>query len=745
MLAVALSIKGLREPDLWWQIHTGEWILENGKVPTQDVFSYTYNGAPWVNIKWGFEVVAALITKAFGPEFIFLLQALVSGMLLLLLLKCARIYLPDKAGTKVSDSFLLSIAALLTLFACEYRFNGRPEMFSHLFAVLFLFILLRYRTEDSNKILWLVPLQLLWANMHEAFGMGVILIGLFTVSAWVEYLLTAKKKLTLRSKMPIKLSLLLLLAAAIIVVNPNGLVLLTKPFNILGQVYENKFSTELLDYSRAEYWQWNTYLAIAMVLIGIAGAFLHFKQLKIKGSKFSVFVAHFGIGYLLLLPAFLYLALTAYRNIIFLVLVSFPLFVFGLQNLLQRIKALQTKAFATASVLSGVILIAYGLVISNKYYEWTGSHDKFGLQVFATYNPVGAADYIEAHSIKGPFFSDYLTSSYLLYRLQPDFKSFIDLRDLDVFPAEFFNKYAMAITYSDEFARLDSAYRFNCVVLYRPQFAAIHRYLISESRFKLAYADAVACVFIPRRDSADNAPLTFSATGQVTHHVLSNAINHLLNPLFKWDDSGNNDKDYIAAAYFTTVGRLTEAEDYAKRSASGNIDSYKGLEVLGEIFYNKALQATTKEEKDKLLEMALNYYKQSLAANADFAASYLGVGAVYFQQQNISVALENFDRCLAIDAENLNANIFAAECCKYFVNLNNAQSAAYTDRAIGYYHNADRLNPHNPTIELNLGFLYFRKNDCGRSTNYLKNLEGYTGLSPQEQQQVKGCLQKCAK
>jgi len=68
LIAFALSIKNFREPDLWWQIRTGEWILQNHSVPRVDVFSYTMQGAEWINIKWGFEVLAAIVSKLTGPE-----------------------------------------------------------------------------------------------------------------------------------------------------------------------------------------------------------------------------------------------------------------------------------------------------------------------------------------------------------------------------------------------------------------------------------------------------------------------------------------------------------------------------------------------------------------------------------------------------------------------------------------------------------------------------------------------------
>ncbi len=154
LIAVAFSIKSFREPDLWWQIRTGEWILENHQIPKQDVFSFTFEGTKWINAKWGFEVIAALLTKAAGPEFVFVLQALISCLLVFFLIKAAEQIrnpksLPDPQAGEIRN-LSIPLSLLLTLIAMEYRIIGRPEMFSHLFTVAFLFFLLRSRKEESN-------------------------------------------------------------------------------------------------------------------------------------------------------------------------------------------------------------------------------------------------------------------------------------------------------------------------------------------------------------------------------------------------------------------------------------------------------------------------------------------------------------------------------------------------------------------------------------------------------------------
>lgn len=737
LIAAAFSLKSLREPDLWWQIRIGEWILENDKIPTQDVFSFTYAGAEWVNIKWGSEVLFALLTKLSGPESVFLLQALIGVLLVFVLYRLSRIFQIEYFRFEISTP----IAIFFTLLVAEYRINGRPEMFSHLFTVVFLLLLLQHRKQPSNKIYWLIPLQILWANLHEAFGIGIVLAGVFFVGEWIEYFLSQRNLLNGKKALPKQISLLLPLVLASVVVNPNGITLLTKPLNILGQVYENKYTTELFDFTMPDYWQWNVYLAIALLIITKAGWLWQFFTQK-KKNKLLFVVNKLGVSYLLVLLAFFYLASTAYRNVIFFALVLFPALQAGLQFLFTKIKPL-TKYNSQLNIGLCLLLFAFYIaIITNKYYEYTNSRDRFGLEVLSTYNPSGAAEFVKQNKLSGKCFSDYLTSSYLLWKLQPEFKTFIDLRDLDVFPSEFFSTFAEAVTFPESFEKLDSVHRFSYVVLYRPQFASLHSYLMNESKFQLRFVDAVAAVYV-RSEVKDSMPVAFTPSVPVQTSALSAVVNKVFNPLYEPYEYNEMNYDYIAASYYSNTGNLKEAEQYALKAAASKTENYKATEILGEVYYNKALQATTAEERTQWLNNAGNAYQQSINTNVGFAPAHLGIGAVYFQQQNYTMALASFEKAIALDNANLNAHVFAAECCKYYINLNNAESKAYTDKAIALYKKADRLNPDNPNIMLNLGFLYFRINDCRNATAYLSKVADFEGLNESERKQAKDCLQKC--
>jgi len=735
LVAIAFSIKSMREPDLWWQIRTGEWILEHHQIPKQDVFSYTYEGTKWTNVKWGSEVLFALISKAAAPECVFLLQAVVSCLTLLLLLKIAQLKI-------VRTQLTIPVALIFSLVATEYRIIGRPEMFSHLFTVLFLFFLLKEKKEPSNQIYWLIPLQIVWANLHEAFGIGIVLTTIFVAGDWLEYFLVKRSLFSGKAAFPKKISTLLPVQIVSVIINPNGVELLTRPLNILGQVYENKYTTELFDFKQPEYWQWNVYWTIGLLVIGGAGALVYFKAQKARLNRFKLFVEQFGISYLLTIVAFVYLAATAYRNIIFLVLVFFPLFVFGMDALLSKISLLQKLTKQANAAFCVLLFLLYCLVVSNKYYELTNSRDRFGLEVLSTHNPTGAAEFIKQNNIRGKCFSDYLTSSHLLWKLQPEFKSFIDLRDLDIFPTSFFNRFAAAVTFPEEFDKLDSVQHFNYAVLFRPQYLSLHEHLYNSNKFKLVFADAVACVFVRKTSTVDSSITSFFPVKPVRHSSFGFIINKILNPFYALFNYATVDNDLQAAAYFSTVGKFDLAEAFAKKSAQNNIENYKGAEILGEVYYKRALFATNPEEKNKWLNAAGNAYVQSLTENDSYAQTHLGIGAVYFLQKNIPVALQSFERAIELDENNLSACNFAAECCKHFINQNQ-DVETYVKKAITFYRKADKLNPDNPTIILNLGFLYFRSGDCSNTKKYLSKVADFSGLSEEQRISAKDCLLKC--
>jgi hypothetical protein len=45
--------------DIWWHLKTGQLILEQYTLPFVDWFTYSDSEAAWVDLHWGFQILAA--------------------------------------------------------------------------------------------------------------------------------------------------------------------------------------------------------------------------------------------------------------------------------------------------------------------------------------------------------------------------------------------------------------------------------------------------------------------------------------------------------------------------------------------------------------------------------------------------------------------------------------------------------------------------------------------------------------
>jgi len=271
LVAVVLGFKNLREPDIWWQLRTGEWIIQHHAVPFKDIFSFTYEGTPWINVKWGFEVLLQCMAYIGGPEFTPVLQCIADILILVFVLKIYNSFRRNILGnaTKLPSPTIL-FSSFLLMAICAFRFIGRPEMASHVLAVVFLFFILSDHNKSSRKILWLIPLQILWANLHEAYGIGTVMVVAAMVAAWIEYfihgldIMTKRKVENKPSKnkkkepepepvvapRPIMPKWLSITAIGVILapaVHPYGFTMITHPLEIFSQVESNKFTYRLFD------------------------------------------------------------------------------------------------------------------------------------------------------------------------------------------------------------------------------------------------------------------------------------------------------------------------------------------------------------------------------------------------------------------------------------------------------------------------------------------------------------------
>jgi tetratricopeptide (TPR) repeat protein len=787
LIGIALSLKALREPDLWWMYRTGEWMLENGQVTKSDPFSYTFAGTEWINVKWFFEVLIATGKNWFGVEFIFIFQAIVTLLILTFFYKSANLIY--QATSEESDyknkAFTgLIFTGLLLLFTIDYRLIGRPEMTSHAMVAIYLWLFWKHYYQPSSKlILLLIPLQVLWTNMHEAFGTGMVLMLAYLGATWVHYAYARKKNWALKA--PKLLSIVVFVALLGIVLNPRGAQMWLHPFSIFSQLADNQYTTELASIWKASYWKKQAYLNLFFLGLSLLFVFLlpfiYNKRLaakpvevvntkkKTKGkatktpppkkktsTKVSFLywletnIQKFGMPNGLLFFMLFYLSITAYRNIPFFLLAAAPIFATGVEFFFRKINAYKWLN----PLLLGIGLFFYGTIITGKYHEWSGSRDTYGLQVLSSHNPIGAAKFIEENNIKGTCFSDYLTSAYLLWKLQPDFKTYIDLRDLDIFPTTFFAEFAKITAVPSAFEEKDDSLNFNYVVLFRPQFQPLHQYLLNATSYELVFVDPVACVYL--KNNNQNEALIqkygftrngfkdlFSKLEPVPSSTVPYLISKLFNPLYIPTDYSETDEDAIAGSYYLSLQQTNLAFERAKASIQAGVEPWKGYELLGNIYNNAAFQGTNVDSlRQNYIQQAAYQYSQAIKAKPDYISAIIGQATLSMQQQNFTTALHLLNQALDIDPNHASAIQYLALCYKILANQN-GQDQANTQQWLNYSLQLNRLNPNNPTILLDIGIAYCYLGNCPKAVEYLEGIMSVPGLPAEEFKTATRCVKKC--
>ena len=160
------------DPDIWWHLKVGDWIVQHHAVPHTGILSRTAANRPWVAYSWGYEILISRAYAWFG-----LLGIGLYGTLLTLAVAYAIYWMLRR----ISGRFW--VAWISTAISCTaFLFNGmpRPFFFSIVFFAMTLTLLLQAnRSGRIERLYWLPLIFWLWANLHIQFIYGLFLVGLF--------------------------------------------------------------------------------------------------------------------------------------------------------------------------------------------------------------------------------------------------------------------------------------------------------------------------------------------------------------------------------------------------------------------------------------------------------------------------------------------------------------------------------------------------------------------------------------
>ena len=402
VLAVRQSVS--IDPDLWWHLKVGEQIINTRSIPHTDDYSFTKQGSEWVAHEWLSEVIIAGIYRLSGfVGLVIVFSLLIVFTLWITYWRCEG--RPYAAG----------IAILLAAAASSPLFGIRPQMLTLLLASIYILVLERFDPkEQSRRLWWLVPLMLLWVNLHAGFALGLGLIGLYIVRA----LLDGEWNYVPR------LLIVLLICTAVVPLNPNGFRMFSYPYETLTSPSMAAFIQEWAspDFHKT------AFLPLALLLLSTAGAMALSPKRERPGELFIVLITTFA-------------ALRSARHIPIFSLFAAPMLAKHLWAIAEArgwdklLTGEEARPNAIKLLINVVLLIApVALGVSRVWHFASHQRDYESIR-----SPVAAVEFLKSQRLPAPIFNRYGWGGYLIYQLYPEYRVYIDGR-ADVYGDAFFTE-----------------------------------------------------------------------------------------------------------------------------------------------------------------------------------------------------------------------------------------------------------------------------------------------------------------
>ncbi len=451
-----MAARNVDDPDLWWHLKTGEYIAAHKSVPHTDPFSYTRSGQPWVAQEWLTELGLYDLQRAAGFAGLILASAaILTTAFLLLYLRCNAA--PYVAGT----------VTLWGALATRPVWGVRPQVLSLLLTSLWLLIL--ERAEKNPTLLWwTVPLMLLWVNLHAGFAVGLVVFAIFLLGSLLERALGRQES----NRFCWQSALVFAIDVLLVPLNPNGLHMYSYPIETLRSVAMQNYIAEWAspNFHHSEYWPF-----LLLVLATIIALACCTRCLRLRD--------------LLLLLVTLFASLVSIRMIPLFVLIAVPI-------VAQRLgpwprpsprSNVPIRPLANATIILAVVVVAAyhaGHIIETQYSVET---QKF---------PSGAVAFLQTNPLDGPIFNHYDWGGYLIWKLYPTVRVFIDGR-ADLHGEELFKDFADAYQLRDAWSNILDRRNIRTVLV--PPTSALATGLRANSGWKVSYEDAQATIFTALR------------------------------------------------------------------------------------------------------------------------------------------------------------------------------------------------------------------------------------------------------
>ncbi len=499
------SWRFLIDSDTGWHIRAGEMILETWKAPRSDPFSHTMAGREWFAWEWLADAGMALLHRHWG------LAGVVSGAVLVLLVSYAALY--RMMIIRRSDAIVAFVMTIFAALSSIVHWLARPHIVSILLMIGWYAAVEDFRRNRSRWIYLLPLLIALWANLHGAFVVTFPVLAIYLVGEWAEFgargeWWTEKLRRVLRTYVIVGA-----LSAVAALATPYG-------FRLYGHLWRYLTDTKLLasisEFQSPDFHKLDGKFIEILLLLGSIAAASAIRRRRFVEPALLILWGH--------------MTLQSERHVTLTVVVLTPIIAEQISGLIREsvdraaagankivgiFRAVAAK-FQEATVIDNqltgalvtaiIFIFVVGMTIG-------GSAGKiFPAQFSPNRFPVAAADFILSaraagqdgmDSLAGKMYSSDQFGGYLIYRLYPQFKVFVDGRSDFYRQGSLLEDYDKIVTVKPQWSELLDKYDIRWMTLRTDEPLAL--IALASGRWQSVYRDSVAQILIRNPVQPDQA------------------------------------------------------------------------------------------------------------------------------------------------------------------------------------------------------------------------------------------------
>lgn len=389
--------------DIFWQMHSGRYLWETGNFVRFDTFSLAAAEPRWEHC-WLHDLIFYATHQHLDADGISLLTGLLLTLTAAVLVWVARL----RGGS------VTAILLILPAFFAQTHFvwSARPQLWSYLLFAVFLLLLERHR-QRPDRIIWLLlPLMMLWANLHAGAIIAFPVLLAYAVGVWLDSGLPASARETVSDR---NLWLLFPGLTVATLLTPYGILPLRALFvtPTLGEATAQMYNVDWRGTSYVNLPQF--YWGMGLTALALIGTLLVCRRAATFGTS------RFSFCDLLLLGGLAAMGLKMERHAPFFLMAAgafLPRYVEVVLAWLMR----RWQGFRVGTVLFGLFFLFYFSSALYERYGW------FRTGLLPWLFPIEAADFIREHHLPKNLFNSYTSGSYLMWALYPEYLVFQDNR-----------------------------------------------------------------------------------------------------------------------------------------------------------------------------------------------------------------------------------------------------------------------------------------------------------------------------